>query len=242
MICLAIDTATNNPGIALRDGDGPLAAAGWRTQRNHSVELLPNLERLMAPLGVSLGELRGIAVSLGPGSYNGLRVGISTAKGLAYALDIPLVGIGTLKAAAWSRAAAGLPVTAFFSAAGGEYAAATYHLADGELREVEAPHLAGLAEIIAGVTETTIFCGEIGESEAAQLRAALGGKARLAAPVDGGERAGALAELGIKRLEAGEGDNIASLSPVYLRPPPITKPKRGRRKGETLGNSAGTGN
>jgi tRNA threonylcarbamoyl adenosine modification protein YeaZ len=226
MICLAIDTATENAGIALRDDDGTLAALAWRTQRNHSVELLPNVERLLQLTGIGLPEITGIVVSRGPGSYNGLRVGLSAAKGLAFSRELPIVGVSTLAAAALSPAIAGLPVMVMFNAGGGDYTVAGYRLVDGELLETAEACLAKPADIIPKVTEPTVFCGEIAAAEAELLKERLAGKARMALNRGGSERVVALAELGYKRLQAGDADDVAALEPVYMRQPPITQPKR----------------
>lgn len=223
---LAIDTATDNAGIALRDDGSIRAVLAWRTRQNHSVELLPNVERLLAAAGVELPEINGIVVSRGPGSYNGLRVGLSTAKGLAYSRELPVVGISTLEAAALAAARSGLPVRVMFTAGGGEYATGVYRLADGALREAVPPALAKPAAIIQQTTETTLFCGEIADVDRISIKDAIPEKARLLPDCGGSDRVVSLAELGARRLEKGDCDEVATLEPVYLRQPPITQSKR----------------
>ena len=84
---LAIDTATRTASIALYDSSGVLAEESWRSRNNHSVEVMPAIMRLVERQGCSMSDLAGIAVSLGPGSFTGLRIGLSAAKGLCLALD-----------------------------------------------------------------------------------------------------------------------------------------------------------
>src|SRR3972149_2683128 len=81
------------------------AEVTWRCRRNHTVELLPTIDRLLAQAGVTKGGLAAVFACTGPGMYTGLRVGVSTAQGLAYALKLPVVGIGRLEVDAYQHAA-----------------------------------------------------------------------------------------------------------------------------------------
>ncbi|NLX43424.1 MAG: tRNA (adenosine(37)-N6)-threonylcarbamoyltransferase complex dimerization subunit type 1 TsaB, partial [Chloroflexi bacterium] len=107
---LAIDTATRTASIALYDASGILAEETWHSQNRHSVELMPAIQRLAERQGVKLGDLSAVAVALGPGSFTGLRIGLSAAKGLCLALDIPLIGIPTLMIAAYAAGDPGCPL------------------------------------------------------------------------------------------------------------------------------------
>ncbi|HAS05037.1 MAG TPA: tRNA (adenosine(37)-N6)-threonylcarbamoyltransferase complex dimerization subunit type 1 TsaB, partial [Dehalococcoidia bacterium] len=93
---LAIDTSTDTAGIAIADEFNILAELTWSCGRNHSVELMPRMTKLLEDAGVKFEDIKGVVVAIGPGSFNGLRVGVSTAKGIAFSLDVPIVGIGTL--------------------------------------------------------------------------------------------------------------------------------------------------
>jgi tRNA threonylcarbamoyl adenosine modification protein YeaZ len=113
---LAIDTSSETTGLALiRDGQ-ILAGTTWHCDRNHTVELLPHLEEMLKKTALNIKDIKGIIVARGPGSFNGLRVGLGTAKGLAFSLNVPIVGIGTLEAAAYQFADSGLPACAVFTA------------------------------------------------------------------------------------------------------------------------------
>ena len=92
---LAIDTSTNTTSVALVQDSEVLAELTWRSGQNHTVELLPQLAHLLNQAKLNLQSASGIIVARGPGSFNGLRVGFSTAKGLAFSLGIPIVGIST---------------------------------------------------------------------------------------------------------------------------------------------------
>jgi tRNA threonylcarbamoyladenosine biosynthesis protein TsaB len=92
---LAIDTATNVAVVAIERPGGKPEVAAWPAGQRHGEELLAALDRLLRGIGVELGSLGGIVVGTGPGAFTGLRVGLATAKGLAHALAIPIVGIPT---------------------------------------------------------------------------------------------------------------------------------------------------
>lgn len=100
-LILSIETATSVCSVALHEHSGALVGIIELFQDNvHGQKLMPVIEALLRQLGVDKDELDAVAVSKGPGSYTGLRIGVSTAKGLAYALDIPLIGVDTLDALA----------------------------------------------------------------------------------------------------------------------------------------------
>lgn len=100
-LILSIETATSVCSVALHDECGKMVGLAELYQDNvHAQKLMPLIDALLQQVGVSRRELTAIAVSSGPGSYTGLRIGVSTAKGLAYALGIPLIGVDTLDALA----------------------------------------------------------------------------------------------------------------------------------------------
>jgi len=223
---LAIDSSTENAGLAIATEKRVLAEINWRCNRNHSVELMPSINRLLGQSGVKLDSLNGIITAIGPGSFNGLRVGVSTAKGLAFSLNVPVIGISTLEAAAWHHAASGLPVCPVFNAGRSEVAAAIYQLKEGQWQTLAENYITSAEDLCKRIKARSIFCGEAAETTFSQIKEKLGQKAVIPSPAARLRRAACLAELGIKRLEAGEYDNPASLQPIYLRKPPITKPKR----------------
>ena len=100
MLILGIDTATPWESVSVVSGGVVLSERGVFLERDHCASLLRVLAEALSASNVSLSDLEGIAVSVGPGSYTGLRVGLSTAKGLAYSAGKPLVGVSTLEAVA----------------------------------------------------------------------------------------------------------------------------------------------
>ncbi len=100
MLVLGLDTCLNTCSVAVRDGERVLAHASEAMARGHQERLAPMAQTVMAEAGVGFVDLDRIGVTVGPGSFTGLRVGIAFAKGLALALDRPAVGVGTLEAMA----------------------------------------------------------------------------------------------------------------------------------------------
>jgi tRNA threonylcarbamoyl adenosine modification protein YeaZ len=226
---IAIDTSTDTAGLALVENGHILAEMTWNCGRNHTVQLLPNLNFLLEQNSLNLESADCIIVARGPGSYNGLRVGISTARGLAYSLGIPVVGISTLEAEAWQHAEKGLPICPILNAGREEVATALYRMTDDGWTQLEEEHLSTLDKLCSGIHTKTAFCGEYVDKIADELKAKLNDKATIISPIAGLRRAGFLAELGLKRITAGDFDDTATLQPHYFRGPSITKPKPGKK-------------
>ena len=222
---LAIDTSTDTASLALVQDSEVLAELTWRCGQNHTTQLLPHLSHLLNQVNLSLQSASCIIVARGPGSYNGLRVGISTAKGLAFSLGIPIIGISTLEAEAYQHAEIGLPVCPIFNAGREEIAAATYQKKNNQWRQLTAEHITTVDALCSRITTKTVFCGEFVPSIAAELKKQLKQKAIILPPAAGLRRASFLAELGLKRFKAGDYDNPTTLQPLYFRGPSITKPK-----------------
>jgi tRNA threonylcarbamoyladenosine biosynthesis protein TsaB len=218
---LAIDTATRTASIALYDGERVRGEETWHSKRNHTVELMPSLVRLLDRQGVSPQELTGVVVALGPGSFTGLRIGLSVAKGLALALEIPLVGIPTLDALAYAQASQDLPLYAVAQAGRGRICTALYRREGRRWQRATDYRITTLADLCQQIKEPTLFCGEIDAEGVRFLRENLGQQAVVASPASCLRRAGYLAELGAQRLKWGKADDPATLSPIYLHDPKI---------------------
>ena len=222
---LAIDTSTDTASLALVQDSETLAELTWRCEQNHSVELLPRLTNLLSQTKSSLQSISSIAVARGPGSFNGLRVGVSTAKGLAFSLGIPIVGISTLEVEAYQHAETDLPICPIFNAGRGEIATAIYQMKNNEWRQLASEHITTVETLCSQITTKTIFCGEFVTSIAGEIKKQLKQRAIISSSPARLRRASFLAELGQKRLQAGDYDNPATLHPLYLRRPSITKRK-----------------
>jgi tRNA threonylcarbamoyladenosine biosynthesis protein TsaB len=126
---LGIDTSTALGGVALVGHDGLLAEYSAEVRGAHGPRLMVAVERLLDDAGLALADLGGIGVSIGPGSFTGLRVGLATAMGLGRAADLPLFPVSTLESVAWAvPTPGGVPVAVAITARRNEVYGAVYHL------------------------------------------------------------------------------------------------------------------
>jgi tRNA threonylcarbamoyladenosine biosynthesis protein TsaB len=218
---LAIDTSTSITGLALYDAGGARAEAAWESGRNHTAQLLPQLDLLLRHVGAERGDVRAVAVARGPGSWSGLRVGMSAAKGMALAGGLPLIGVGTLDALALQHARPGTPTYPLIRLGRDRFATARFG-GDGPER-AEPDRNVTLAELCAEVRQRALFCGDLDQAAREALGRALGERALMPSPAANLRRPAFLAELAWRRLAAGERDDLVTLEPVYLGEP--VKPK-----------------
>jgi tRNA threonylcarbamoyladenosine biosynthesis protein TsaB len=223
-VLLALDTATSWGSVALYDGHEVLAESSWRSQRRHGDELFPQIERTLEVAGVALRQIDRIAVSIGPGSFTGLRIAIAAAKGLARGLDARVAGIPTLDALAFAYTSAAVVVCPLISSGRHEFYAAFYEPVD--IRESgwasawprRSPYVAGtLEQIAARASAPTLFVGETHDEVQDTLRDLLPARALFGPAASGVRRAGHLAELGWRRLESGSGMQTDTLEPIYVK-------------------------
>ena len=175
---LAIDTSTRYAGVALADETGRvLAARSWYSAVNHTAELMPAVAEILKGAGLTVNDLAGIAVALGPGGFSALRVGMSAAKGLAIAAGKPLAGIGTLDAEAAPYLESGLLVCALLDAGRREVASALFTDNGQRLRD---DRICPPEELLPEIRQPTLFCGEGAPPIAGLLRERLGPQAVIA--------------------------------------------------------------
>lgn len=223
---LAIDTSTSRASVALVDQGVTLAELNWEVGQRHSTELFARLTWLLQSRDISMTALDGIAVAVGPGSFNGLRVAVTTAKSLAFALSVPLYGHATLDVIAWGAAAAGVERTiwALLDAGRGQIYAAAY-APDALAREwapLDGYHILTVDELAARITGPVLCSGEWRDETRTALEGLAGSSVRFASRL-GGRRASWLAELALARAAEGIHDDAAALEPLYLRRPAITR-------------------
>ena len=215
---IAIDTATANASLALHDGFQVWVEHTWTSPRRHTVELLPRLVAALEQLGLGAEHLSGVAVTRGPGSFTGLRVGMAVAKGLALARGLPLVGVPTLDVVAAAQGRDRRPLCAVLQAGRRRICVAIYRWRSGEWRMRKEPRLTTWSALVEETTSPTLFCGEVNPAGAEAL-ATLGELAVLLPAAARLRRAGFLAEVAWRRLSRGETDDPVTLTPIYLQHP-----------------------
>lgn len=211
MRVLAVETSTLAGGVALLDGDRVLGELVLDVRATHSERLMPAIDRLLGEAGWGPAELEGLAVAIGPGSFTGLRIGLSAVKGLALALGIPVAAVPTLDAMAASLPFAALPVCPVLDARKGEVYASLYRW-NGQAMERQWAYLALVPDALAArLTEPTVVLGD-------GARLIRSPHARLAPPHRRLPSPAAVGVLGLCRLRAGEHVPPGELVPLYLRP------------------------
>jgi tRNA threonylcarbamoyladenosine biosynthesis protein TsaB len=216
---LAIDTATQYAGLALYNNDGIFTEESWFAGRNHTIELMPRIARMLKTANLEVNQLTALAVSLGPGSFTGLRIGLAVAKGMALPHKLPVVGIPTLEITAYPHRDSGLPVWAIAQAGRGRILAACYDTPDDRWQCVTQPYLTTVDEFASRVDTDLICAGELDAESAATLHRVSHQKARVVSPASRSRRAGYLAELAAARLDANAQDDPDALVPIYTSSP-----------------------
>lgn len=208
-LLLAIDTATDTASVALYDGRQVVAERTWLAGRHHSQQVLAEVAAAMA-LGNWRGDdVAGVAVALGPGSFTGVRVGLSLAEGLAFAWDVPRYAFSTLDALARAAVGAERPVRPLVGLGRDRFATALYERGQARepIRSVSAADLALLSD------EPTLLVGD-GVASFGPLRETHR-QWIVATPAASTRRAAFLAELGWEALQAGA-PGRARIEPIYL--------------------------
>lgn len=215
---LAIDTSTALTGIACYDQGMLCGECVWQSGRNHTTQLLPQLQVLLRHLERKQADVQAVAVALGPGSWSGLRVGMSIAKGMALAGGLRLLGINTLDALAYQHQQATIPVYPLIRLGRERFATAEFQHSDTWQRRSDYRNVA-LDELCAVVGDQALFCGDIDPDVRAYLQQHLGERACFPLAAANLRRPGYLAELGWQRFIAGERDDPAQVEPMYLGEP-----------------------
>lgn len=217
MKLLAVDTATQSCGVALVEKERLLAEMLLVSRETHSLHLMGMIREVLARSRVALSAVGGFAVTLGPGSFTGLRIGISTLKGLAAALDKPLVGVSTLEAMAWQHAFAGLPVVVLMDARRREVYCARFRFDAGALVRESPDQVQDPMAAVREISRPCLFVGSGALLYRDLLSAALGAKARFLPDVQHHLRPSSVAFLGGERLAQGELTPLENLRPIYIR-------------------------
>ncbi len=225
---LAIDTATHVISLALHDGDHLIAEASWETANHHTVELAPAIDAMLTRARVEVGDLKVVAVALGPGSFTGLRIGLGLAKGLATALDVALVGVPTLDILVESQPSFPGELVAVLQAGRGRICAQPFQWGGGSWRAAADPAIMDWERLVDGIPPDTptLISGEIDAEGRAQITAAAtaGKEITLAPAAERLRRAGFLADRAWARFTTEAGDDPHTLVPIYLHQPGAPHP------------------
>ena len=223
---LIIDTPTKHGAVGIWRKGALTRQLSWRSDHNHTAELMPAIESLLSQERLAPTDIQGIAVTSGPGGFGALRAGMSVAKGLAFSLGVPLVGISALEASAYPYREVGYPVCSLLEAGRGQVAWARFQQTTSGWRRRTPDRVTPDQALLQATGRHTLFCGEGVATYAQRLREAIGRRAHLAPQTALTDRLHGAAAIGSARLDAGEADPLAALQPRYLRQPGITPPRQ----------------
>lgn len=223
MLVLGLETSTHSGGAALLGDGGLVGSVCFTTKQLYSQRLLPSIEWLLERTELQVADVTTIGVAVGPGSFTGLRIGLSVAKALAYSSGASIVGVGTMEALA-VRAASGRDalVCPLLDARQGQVYAALYRVSwtpDGLPQvTIEKEEWAGpVAEVADWITEPVIFAGDALALAQSHLQPALGDKFLLPSPHHTLPHPEEVALLARARAEAGQVDDLMAMEPRYVR-------------------------
>jgi len=217
MTVLAIDTSNCALGVALLEDNQVLGEYITNLKKNHSVRIMPAIETLMSDCERVPSDLTKIVVAKGPGSYTGVRIGVTIAKTLAWTLNIPLVGVSSLEilAAGTGRYFDGM-VSPLFDARRGQVYTGLYQFVDGKLTVMKQDQLVMLddwVDRLLDIDKPIIFVGNDLPIHKAKIEEVLGPKAIFASMTEHNPRPAELALLGKDQA----GDDLHSFVPNYIR-------------------------
>lgn len=220
MKILAVETATAWQSVAVVEGDLVLARSDEDAAGSHARRLVPAIDRVLASSGMALSDMNGLAVSIGPGSFTGLRVGLATMTGFRAVTGLPLATVPTLEAMAWNLRGSQLPLLPVLRARSGEVYWAQYRwLPDGSLKQVREEQAGTLEALARSVQTPVLIFGEGWSLHRKELGRLLGSRlaeVEEAPPEHTRPSAVSVGRAGAERLRRGE---VAGpgLSPRYVQ-------------------------
>jgi tRNA threonylcarbamoyladenosine biosynthesis protein TsaB len=218
MLILALDTATEKGSLALVAADRVLMEYTLESHGTYLTRLMPGIEALFSHTGRELTDLAAVAVSLGPGNFTGLRIGLATAKTLAWSLGCPLVPVPTLEVLAAQFPFHPHPIGVILDAKRGEVFWGRFSCPEDRPEIEEGPLRLAVEDLPARLPSPLLLTGPGLEVHQEALAPHLSPEIALAPPELRLPRAPTLARLARYRLARGQTANPAQLVPTYLRP------------------------
>jgi tRNA threonylcarbamoyladenosine biosynthesis protein TsaB len=216
MKVLGIDTSTLVLSVAVVEDGKLLGEYTTNLKKNHSIRIMPAISMLLDELDSTPADLDGIAVGNGPGSYTGVRIGVTTAKSLAWSLDVPLVGVSSLEALAANALAFEGIRTPMFDARRGQVYTTLYQkdqcLIDQGIYLID-NWLAKLAQF----DQQVLFVGDDVALHLEKIQAKLAGQALFAPAEWGVPRAAYIARKGMDLIKSGISEDVRQFVPQYLQ-------------------------
>ena len=215
---LTIQTATPAGSVALTAGEHLLAELFFDCHRPYGSWLIAAVDRLCREVGLTAGDLDGFGVTVGPGSFTGLRVGLATIKGLALAAGKPVAGVSTLQTLAMQAPHAALPVCAVLDARKQEVYASSYRWQEGWPRPLAGERVLPPEQLLASFSRDVLFVGDGARDYRTLITRQLGSRAHFLPAAYDPPRAAHAALLALRAFAAGAAQPAAAVNPFYIRP------------------------
>ncbi len=218
MKVLGIDTSSYANAIGVVDGGSVLADYTFDAKTDSLEKIVANIEATLKSANLGFEEIQGIGVGLGPGSWTGIRVGVTVGKILAYSTQKPVAGVPTLEVLAYAARNKRSTICAIIGAGTKDTVyAAFYHSGNGYLNRVGEYYVGDIPGLAATVGEPLVVVGREAKSYAEQIIQAINSNNIPIEAVEDIPRGAAVAMLAANRLERGESDEVLSLAPLYLK-------------------------
>jgi len=219
MYILGIETATRTGGVSIVSEAGVLAEYTLNIEVTHSERLMSTVDRVLTDTGLAMSNIDGFGVSIGPGSFTGLRIGLSTVKGLAFTTGKPVAAVPTLKALAWNMPYALYPICPLLDAKKKEVYAALYRYEGNNLLQLLPETVTPLVELVDRISGEVVFTGEGARLFAGDINKLFGDRAHLAPLAATVPSAASVAEIALAMLKGGRETCPDNLSLLYIRRP-----------------------
>ncbi len=216
MNLLAIETSSDQMGVAVVDGSRVLASYELLADRPHAVELPQAVTRVLKASGLRLDQVDGLAVDIGPGSFTGLRIGVAFVKALVFQVRKPVAAVASLDVLAANVQYCPHLVCPLLDAKQRKVYAALYRPADGGLSKQSDYLLLPVDELMPMLQGPVLFLGDAAALYRQRLTERFGEQARFAPPELGWPRAASVGRLGLERLARGLTEDPRTLVPMYL--------------------------
>lgn len=216
-LLLCVDNSTMYGSVAIISGDGCLSEHTLISRITHSKRLLSSIATILQECELGWDDLDGLAICLGPGSFTGLRIGLTTIKGICMATGLPLIGISSLEALASQLPHCTMNICPILDARKQEVYGAIYQTSTGTLKTLMEPVVIPMEELATAINEPTIFIGDGVPVYTEQIQQ-LGENGILGSPQLIFPRAAAVGTLALSQFAAGHFLDPASASPIYIRP------------------------
>lgn len=214
---LALETSTEFGSVALLADRSVLCECGFGGGITHTERMLPAIEWVLGRSRVRRNEISAVAVGIGPGSFTGLRIGLTTGKGLAWALQLPLIGISSLQALTANLSSSLEDICSMLDARKGELYWGRYRFERGTCVSLADERVSPLRRAYEEFPGPAVFIGTGAVRYRSEIESLWGERARFADPLDAFPRAGRTGLLAWERLSRGEHDDLRTLLPHYLR-------------------------